>query len=83
MAQAKMTETEMRQVAAQATRAFMCSHMLDPMKFAGGDAYSVLTDVVEKYPFSTTARWFFSTGFRNADLFREEWEAWRKAAQGA
>jgi len=80
MAKAKMTETEMRQIAAQAVRGFMGSHMLDPMKFTGEEVTEHLHNFVEKYPSSIPARWFYSTGFRNGVLFCEEWDAWREAA---
>ncbi len=72
------TLPEMRQVALQAVRDFLRSHMLDPMKYSCEDAYKVLPSALKESPTSVAVKWYLSVGLAEMTYFYHEWEEWRK-----
>lgn len=81
MAQAKMTQPEMRQAAAQAVRDFLRSHMLDPMTFDCVEAYDQFPAVLKDCPTSVAAQWYSDVDALQVLRFHNEWEVWRQAVR--
>jgi hypothetical protein len=77
-AEAKMNQSEMRQIAIGATRSQLRRLNIDPRKASSDDALEALDDIYRVEPELIASLWYGNASDNQIRLFRREWEKWLK-----